>query len=268
VQRSRRRFQTMRFACALPFHAQGASAFRSTAVKAGAFATALRNASPKGLVLPRSDSGGCPSPLSFGPIPLQRRHRRRKRLDCRALGGCANPRRARGRVSCAAASAHRLRRLPVAELSPHSGSTTKADPARVASDPHRALEAAGCFGLTPISVPACAETATPARSASTDDRGHRLEPRRARTEPQHPRIRDAIRAALAFDPTAQVIDVAADVDRARSLGGDHREEACSTGSARRLEATCGDVRPDTVQRARSARPRPKTEHVWRSSTEH
>jgi hypothetical protein len=95
----------MRFACALSIPAQGASAFRSTAVKADAFATALRNAPPKGPALPLSDSGECPSPLSFGPIPLQRRHRRRKRLDCRALGGCANPRRARGRVSCVAPSA-------------------------------------------------------------------------------------------------------------------------------------------------------------------
>jgi hypothetical protein len=38
-------------------------------------------------------------------------------------------------------------------------------------------------------------------------------------------------------------------------------------SARRREASLCDVRPDTVQRTRSARPRPKTEHVWRSSTD-
>jgi hypothetical protein len=38
-------------------------------------------------------------------------------------------------------------------------------------------------------------------------------------------------------------------------------------SARRREAPFCDVRPDTVQRTHSARPRPKTEHVWRSSTD-
>jgi hypothetical protein len=51
------------------------------------------------------------------------------------------------------------------------------------------------------------------------------------------------------------------------LGGDHREKACSTGPARRREASCGDVRPDTVQRTHPARPRPKTKHVWGSSTD-
>jgi hypothetical protein len=84
-----------------------------------------------------------------------------KRLDCPTLGGYANPRRARGRAFLVAPSAHRLRRRSDAELALHTGSTLPTDSARVANDPHRALEATGCSGLLPPSTPACATAATP-----------------------------------------------------------------------------------------------------------
>jgi len=45
-----------------------------------------------------------------------------------------------------------------------------------------------------------------------DGRRRRLELRGARSEPQHPRIRDAIRVALVLIPTIRVIGVAADSD--------------------------------------------------------
>jgi hypothetical protein len=45
-------------------------------------------------------------------------------------------------------------------LAPHYGSTLPADSARVASDPHRALEATGCDGLPLPSAPVCTKTAT------------------------------------------------------------------------------------------------------------
>jgi len=46
------------------------------------------------------------------------------------------------------------------------------------------------------------------------------------------------------------------------------EEACRPCSARRRKASCRELRPDTVQGTRSARPRPKTRRRRRSSTDH
>jgi hypothetical protein len=61
------------------------------------------------------------------------------------------------------------RHLADVRLAPHSGSTLLADSARVASDPHRALEATGCYGLSLPSAPACAKTATPTQVPARTD---------------------------------------------------------------------------------------------------
>jgi hypothetical protein len=130
------------------------------------FAARASDPSPEGADPKRTAGrGGCPSPLPFGPIPLWRRHRRQQRLDCRALGGHANPRRARGRVSTQLpplSACSPLRRGACAPL--RFGIT--GDSARVANDPHHALEATGRCGLPSPSTLACAKLATRHRSAN------------------------------------------------------------------------------------------------------
>jgi hypothetical protein len=176
--------------------------------------------------------GECPSPLPFGPIPLRHRCRRRKRLVCPTLGGCANPRRARCRDILVAPSAHHLRCLLGAELAPHTGLATPADSARVASDPHRALEATGCHGLSSPSTLACARAATPTRvPVRTDEDAGSSSEEPAPNRGAHGRA-TCIRAARTLYPTARVIDVAADGDPARSLGGDHLRGSVQYGTLR------------------------------------
>jgi hypothetical protein len=174
----------------------------------------------RGSAVHTAGRGECPSPLPFGPIPLRHRRRRRKRLDCPTLGRLHESETSSRSRFLVAPSAHHCAASPTRGLHPTParhrsgfGSGRERPSPRVGS--HRLRRLASTLGSR------LHENRHTDTSASTDGWRRRLELRRARPEPKHPRTRDAIRAALAFDPTARVIDVAADGDRARSLGGDH-----------------------------------------------
>jgi hypothetical protein len=66
-------------------------------------------------------------------------------------------------------------------------------------------------------------------SASQGGWKHRLKLRRARSQPIHPRTRDAIRAARALDPTARVSTLPPMVTRRDRWVEITCEEACNTG---------------------------------------
>jgi hypothetical protein len=229
VRPSGQRFRTMRFACALPFDSQEGLGRPCVDSRRMPVAAALRNAPPRGHALPRSGSGRMPFATAFwtdsAPTSSPTPESSRLPYPWRLHESEAN---SKSRL-LVAPSARRLRRLPDAELAPHASSTLK--PTRLGS---RATLAA--HWKPPVATAASAlgprlrESRHAGTGASADGRTRRLELRRARSEPKHPRTRDAIRAAQTFDPTARVIDVAADGDPAPSLGGDQIvEEACSTG---------------------------------------
>jgi hypothetical protein len=131
------------------------------------------------------------------------------------------PEQARGRVSHAASSAHRWRRLPVAELAPRPSSALPADSARVASDPHRASEATRCHAALCPRPPLARLPPSRHRSVAPDG------PRAAVCAPRGtcrfatPAVtrRDSRRMTLL--PTARVAGVATSNDPTPPLDGDH-----------------------------------------------
>jgi hypothetical protein len=140
--------------------------------------------------------GECPSPLPldrFLPTPLPAPETSRLPYPWR---GCANPRQARCRVSRVASSTHHLRRLSDVRLAPHASSTLPADQrgSQLTLTAHwKPPVATACSPLDPrLRRHRLSDT-----NAGADRKRRRLEPRRARSEPQHPRTRDAIRAAYA-----------------------------------------------------------------------
>jgi hypothetical protein len=211
--------------------------------------------------------GGCPSPLPFGPIPPRRRRRRRQRLDCRSLGGHANPRRARGRVSLQPPSLTTCLPLRCGACAPLRLSST-VDSARVANDPHHALEATGCHGVPSPFGPRLHEDrhATPKCQWTDDDVGSSSEEPAPNRNTHGDTTRFAPHLCSPQRPESSALPPT--VTRCDRWMETTFEEACRPYSARRREASCRDVRPDTVQRTRSARPRPKTRHARRSSTDH
>jgi hypothetical protein len=236
----------MRFACALPIDSQEGLGRPCVSSRRVPQARRASERSPEGARSSTQRFGA--DALRHCPLDrfLRRRRRRRERLDCPALGGCTNP--SKLEVTSPRSSL-RTPRLHLADLElalrlgstlPRIGSGRERPSPRFGS--HRLPRLASALGSR------LRESRHTDTSASASERRRRLELQGARSEPQHPRRRDAIRAALAFDPTARVIDVAADGDPARSLGGDQREEACSTGLCATPEASSCDVRPGTVQR--------------------
>jgi hypothetical protein len=119
-------------------------------------------ATPPGHDLVRRGSGRMPFPVTLRaaspPTPLPAPENASTAL---ALGERCEPETSSRSHVQVAPSAHRLRRRPEAELSPHRESTLPTESARVASDPHRALEATECHGIPSPSPPACAVGAAP-----------------------------------------------------------------------------------------------------------
>lgn len=120
-------------------------------------------ATPQGHGRVRLGSGRMPFPVTLRatspPTPLPVPENASTAL---ALGErCELETSSRSYVFRVAPSAHRLRRRPEAELAPHPESTLPTESARVASDPHRALEATACHGIPSPSPPACAVGAAP-----------------------------------------------------------------------------------------------------------
>jgi hypothetical protein len=146
---------------------------------------------------------------------------------------------------------------------------TPADSARVASDPHRALEATGCHGLSSPSTLACARAATPTRVPVRTDEDAGSSSEEPAPKPRRPRTRDMYSRRTNALPN----------------GSSHRR------CRRRRPGAFVGWRPLTRKRAvrdparrpwrRDAmfdptrcsepaphEPCPKTEHVWRSPTDH
>jgi hypothetical protein len=232
----------MRFAFALSTDPRRASTFRMTAPSGCPFPLPFRSVPRRVPTVRATGQGGCPSPLPFGSIPLRRRHRRRKapRLPYpwRLRESEANSKSRVPRSSLCPPPAPPLRRGACAphrlDIADGFGSGRERPSPRIGS--HRMLRLASTLDSR------LRDSRHTDTSASADRRKRRLELRRARSEPSHPRTRDAIRAARALDPTARVIDVAADGDPAPSLGGDHLRGSVQCGdSARRREASRCDV---------------------------
>lgn len=128
-------------------------------------------------------------------------------------------------------SALRLRHHLEAKLAPHPKSALPTETARVASDPHRALEATDCHGMPFPSPLACAFGVAPTRVPTRAEKDGGLgseEP-----APHHDvDARHSSRRKCAW-PTDRVADVATDGDPTSSLGGDHdrrsmQVELCAT----------------------------------------
>jgi hypothetical protein len=200
--------------------------------------------------------GGCPSPRRSGPFPPQHRCRRRNRLDglC-PWRRCETETSSRSRV-LATPSAHRWRCLAVVELAPPAGSTLPADSVRVASDPHRALEAAASRTASALGS-RLRESRRVDTSADLD--GWRASVRAPKSPdrnatPANTR-RDSRRTCAV--PTVRGVDVAIDSDPSSPLDGDHvRRSMQSRNPARRREACCGDARSIAARCSELIRPAP------------
>lgn len=200
--------------------------------------------------------GGCPSPRRSGPFPPQHRCRRRNRLDGRCpWRRCEPETSSRSRV-LVTPSAHRWRRLAAVELAPHVGSTLLTDSVRVASDPHRALEA-----TTSRTASALGSRLRESRRVDTsaDLDVWRASVRAPKSPDRNATLADTrrdSRRTCAF-PTVRGVDVATDSDPTSPLDGDHvRRSMQSRNPARRHEACCGDARPVAARCAEPVRPAP------------
>lgn len=177
--------------------------------------------------------GGCPSPRRSGPFPPRHRCRHRNRLDglC-PWRRCEPETSSRPRV-LVTPSAHRWRRLAAVELAPHVGSTLPADSVRVASDPHRALEA--------TTSRAASGLGSRLRESRRVDTSADLDGRRASVRAPKSPDRNATPADTRRDsrrtcavPTVRGVDVATDSDPTSPLDGDHvrkkhaEPEPCAT----------------------------------------
>jgi hypothetical protein len=200
--------------------------------------------------------GGSPSPRRSGPFPPQRRCRRRNRLDgpC-PWRRCEPETSSRSRV-LVTPSAHRWRRLAAVELAPHVGSTLPADSVRVASDPHRALEATASRTASALGS-RLRESRRVDTSADLD--GWRASVRAPKSPDRNATLADTRRDSrrTCADPTVRGVDVATDNDPTSPLDGDHvRRSMQSRNPARRHEACCGDARPVAARCSEPIRPAP------------
>jgi hypothetical protein len=162
--------------------------------------------------------------------------------------------------------------FPDAELAPHTSRNAPfADPARVANDPHRALEAAGRHETPSSRTPAEASphrvgtSANPAGTRAPDHQAPKDLPRTRR-----PRTRDAIRAAQTLSQRLRFVDVATDGDPMRSLDRDHcRRSVKQQSPARRRKASCDDVsiRRGPVQQAAPLDPARRRETIGSTRTD-
>jgi hypothetical protein len=124
-------------------------------------------------------------------------------------------------VSHVASSTHRRRRLPVAELAPRPSSAWPADSARVASDPHRALEATGCRAALCPRLPLA--RLPPSRHLSVAPDGPKAAVRAPRGTRRFatPAVTRRDSRRMTLKPTARVAGVATGNDPTPPLDGDH-----------------------------------------------
>jgi hypothetical protein len=219
----------------------------------------------RGATVGATSVGRMPFATAFGPIPLQHRCRRRKRLDCPTLGAAA-----RMRDKLAIASPRSFLRTPPAP--PHRREACASHQlglaggsARVANDPRRALKATGCHGLFPPR-PRLRKVATPTRVPERTEENpgpssEELAPNRgAHGNAKYSRCQT-------LDPTARVIGVAANGDPAQSLGGDHLRESVQYGTRRDAWSVVPrrSTRHGAVDPLRTAPPEDET--AWSNPTD-
>lgn len=186
-----------------------------------------------------------PKPLSFTPwtvsLPTS--------LPTSETRRWWNPWRRRGfetssrpRIHVAPAT-HRPRSLPFAKLALRSGSSSPAESDRVASDPHRVLEATRCLGMLPSlglrsrgHRRADPKADSNGRSAST----HAPKSTNRTTTPTDSRRKTRRTSTVS---TARIAGVAADGDPHQTVGWRPRSKKRTGWSgARRREARCDDTR--------------------------
>jgi hypothetical protein len=146
---------------------------------------------------------------------------------------------------------------------------TPADSARVASDPHRALEATGCHGLSSPSTLACARAATPTRVPVRTDEDAGSSSEEPAPKPRRPRTRDM------YSRRTNALPNGSSHRRCR-----RRRPGAFVGwrpltrkravrdPARRPWRRGATFDPTRCSEPAPHEPCPKTEHAWRSSTDH
>jgi hypothetical protein len=157
---------------------------------------------------------------------------------------------------------------PTRGAKPRPSSAVPTESARVASDPHRTLDATGRHK----SLPTLDTRRSARRSFDTDasdgtDRRRRFEPRETLPGSQRPRTRDAICAVRALTPTDRIAGVATSMTRHhRWMETTIRRSAQLWYPAPHQKAHCGDVSTfrSSMLWTTSARPHPKVKRDWRS----
>jgi hypothetical protein len=221
----------MRFTNALPTDSQEGLELPCCGCWRCPFPLLVRPVPRRGATVRAAGVGRMPFATAFGPIPLQRRCRRRKRLVCPTLGAVARTKRASSpsRSPCSS-----LRTPPTSPRQCGACASHQFDSVSgsvwVAKDPHRASKATGCNGLLLPSAPLAqsrrSDTSAETNGEEPGSSSEELAPNRS----AHGHATHSHDQTL--DPTARVIDVAADSDPARSLGGDHLRESVQYGTRR------------------------------------
>ena len=155
-------------------------------------------------------------------------------------------------------SAHRWRRLAAVELAPRIGSTLPTDSVRVASDPHRALEA-----TTSRTASALGSRLRRSRRLDTSAEldGWKASVRAPKSPDRNatPRTRDAIRAARAPIQRIEPSMLPPTVTRHHRWMETMFEEACRAGTLRdAMKRAAATIDPSRLGAPNSSyRPRPK-----------
>jgi hypothetical protein len=261
------RFRTMRFARALPIDSREGSGRPCIGSRRVPVAAALRNAPPRGLARPRCGSGRMPfaTALWTDSAPASSPTLETSRLPYPwRLHGSETSSKSRLLV---AASAHPLRHLPGVGLAPHNDSALQL------------IRLGSQVTLTALWQPPVATACLHPRPSLARESPHRHEvpawtsedPGSSSEEPAPNRSTHgrATRSAPHKRSTQRLESSTLPPKATRR----HRWVETRTrkrtvrDSARRREASCHGVRPGTVRRAHSARPRPKARNVWGSSTD-